>query len=405
MSQTLLTPSMIAKEALMAFKNKLGFTKAVDRQYSDEFAIKGAKIGSTITIRKPPRFTVNSGPAINIENVVEESTSLSLSNQKHVDFQFNSNDLTLTVDKFKERYLDQAVLALANQVDVDGLTLAAQSVFNSVGTPGTTPATALLYLQAQQKLNELATPSDDKRSMFVNPAGQASIVDALKGLFQSSEKIAEQYESGMMGMALGAKFFMAQNIFNSTIGVATGTPLVNGANQTGSTLACDGWTNSTAGILNLGDIITLAGVYKVNPITKQSTGVLQQFVVTATANSGASTGPVAALGISPSIITSGPTQTVSGSPADNAVITVFGTGGTLTANNILSHEKAFTLGTADLEMPNGVDFASVASDPESGLSLRIVRAYDINNDMFPTRIDVLYGWAALRPEWACRVVG
>lgn len=405
MSQTLLTPSMIAKEALMAFKNKLGFTKGVDRQYSSQFAVKGAKIGATVTIRKPPRFTVTSGPTINIQNVVEESTSLTLSNQKHVDFQFDSADLALSVDAFKERYLDNGLIALANQVDSDGLTLAAQSVYNSVGTPGTTPATSLLYLQAQQKLNELACPSDNKRSMFINPAAQPVIVDALKGLFQSSEKIAEQYESGMMGMGLGSEWYMSQNIQNSTIGVATGTPLVNGANQTGATLACDGWTNSTNGILNLGDIITLAGVYKVNPITKQSTGVLQQFVVTATANSGASTGPIAALGISPSIITSGPTQTVSASPADNAVITVFGTGGTLTANNILCHKNAFTLGTADLEMPKGVDFAAVASDPESGLSIRIVRAYDISNDMFPCRLDVLYGWAALRPEWACRVVG
>lgn len=396
---------MIAKEALMAFKNKLGFAKGADRQYSDAFAVKGAKIGATVTIRKPPRFTVNSGPGINIENVVEESASLSLSSQKHVDFQFSSTDLTLSVDKFKERYLDNAVLALANQVDVDGLALAGQSVFNSVGTPGTTTATALLYLQAQQKLNELSCPSDNKRSMFINPAAQASIVDSLKGLFQSSEEIAQQYESGMMGRGLGADWYLAQNVSTGTIGVATGTPLVNGANQTGASLACDGWTNSTAGILNLGDVITLAGVFKVNPITKQSTGVLQQFVVTATAASGASTGPIAALGISPSIIVSGPTQNVSASPADNAVITVFGTGGTAYVNNILAHKNAFTLGTADLELPGGVDFAAIASDPDSGLSLRIVRAYDINNDMFPTRIDVLYGWAAVRPEWACRIMG
>lgn len=388
----------------MAFKNKLGFTKGIDRQYSDEFAIKGAKIGATVTIRKPPRFTVNSGPTINIENVVEESASLTLSNQKHVDFQFLSQDLTLSVDKFKERYLDQAVTALANQVDVDGLTLAAQSTYNAVGVSGTTPATALLYLQAQQKLNELACPSDDKRSTYINPAAQSSIVDALKGLFQSSEKIAEQYESGMMGMGLGAKWYMAQNVFAYTTGTGGGsspTTLTTGSPQTGATLSVVAWGSTSTAVI--GDVFTIAGVYKVNPITKASTGVLQQFVVTA--NATASGGAITNLGISPSIIVSGPTQNVSAAPATSAAITLVTTANTLTANNILCHEKAFTLGTADLEMPHGVDFAAVASDPETGLSLRIVRAYDINNDMFPTRIDVLYGWAALRPEWSCRILG
>lgn len=404
MAQTILTPSMIAKEALMAFKNKLGFTKGCDRQYSDEFAVKGAKIGTSITIRKPPRFTVNSGAAINIENVVEESASLSLSNQKHVDFQFSSNDLALSVDKFKERYLDQAVLALANQVDVDGLTLAAQSTYNAVGTVATTPATALVFLQAQQKLNEMSCPSDNKRSIYINPAAQASMVDALKGLYQSSEKIAEQYESGMMGLGLGANWYMAQNVYSYTAGLLGGTPICNAATpQTGASLITDGWTSSAAARVQVGDVFTIASVYKVNPITKASTGVLQQFVATAIGSSDGSGNMT--ISISPSIVISGPTQNCNAGAADEAALTFLATASQLCANNILTHEKAFTLGTADLELPSGVDFAAVASDPDTGLSLRIVRAYDINNDMFPTRIDVLYGWAALRPEWACRIVG
>lgn len=403
MANTLLTPSIIAKEALMAFKNKLGFTKGVDRQYSDQFAVSGAKIGSSITIRKPPRFTVTSGPALSVQDIAEESTSLTLSNQKHVDFKFSSQELTLTVDKFKERYLDNALIALANQVDLDGMALAAQSVYNAVGTPGTTPNTALLYLQAQQKLNELACPQDNKRSIFVNAAGQATIVDALKGLFQSSDKIADQYESGMMGIGLGAKWYLAQNVANGVVGPLGGTPLVNGASQTGASLLTKGWTAAAASRLVVGDVFTIAGVNKVNPITRQSTGVLQQFVVTAAFSSDASGN--GSVSISPSIIVTGATQTVSASPADGAAITVLGTAGTASVNNILCHEKAFTLGTADLELPGGVDFAAVASDADSGLSIRVVRAYDINNDVFPCRLDVLYGWAALRPEWACRIMG
>lgn len=387
----------------MAFKNKLGFTEKVDKQYSSEFAIKGAKIGNTVTVRKPPRFTVSSGPALNVQNVIEESQALVLSSQKHVDFLFSSVDLTLTIDRFKERYLDNAVIALANQVDLDGLTMAAQNTANFVSTPGTTPNTMLLFLQAQQKLNEMACPSDDMRSFFIAPVTQPSIVNALSGLFQSSTRIAEQYEKGMMGQGLGAEWYMAQNIYSRTVGALGGTPLVNGGSQSGSSLATNGWSASITALLNVGDCFTIAGVHSVNPITKQSTGQLQCFLVTASVNSNSS--GQASIPIYPSIVTSGPTQTVDVSPAGGASITVSGAAGVSSPQNMLAHKNAFTLGTADLEMPGGVDFASVASDEESGLSIRIVRAYDINSDTFPCRLDILYGWAAMRPEWACRLQG
>lgn len=403
MANQILTPSIIAKEALMAFKNKLGFTEKVDKQYSSEFAIKGAKIGNTVTIRKPPRFTVSSGPALSVQNVVEESAALVLGSQKHVDFLFSSQDLTLTIDRFKERYLDNAVIALANQVDLDGLTLAGQTTANFVSSPGTTPATLLLFLQAQQKLNESACPSDDQRSFFIAPVTQPAIVNALSGLFQSATRVAEQYEKGMMGQGLGAEWYLAQNIWSRTVGALGGTPLVFGGSQFGSSLVTNGWSNSITGLLNVGDCFTIAGVNSVNPITKQSTGSLQCFLVTAAANSNSS--GQATISIYPSIVTSGPTQTVSASPAAGAALTISGAGAAVSPQNILCHKNAFTLGTADLEMPGGVDFASVASDEESGLSIRIVRAYDINSDTFPCRLDILYGWAAMRPEWACRLQG
>jgi hypothetical protein len=405
MANSILTPSVIAKEALMAFKNKLGFTANVDKQYSEEFAVKGAKVGSSITIRKPPRFTVASGATLSNQDVTEESASLTLDSQKHVAFNFTSQELTLSIDAFKERYLDNAVLALANKVDMDGLQMAAQNVANSVGSPGTTPSAALTYLQAQQKLNEFACPQDlSKRSFHVNPAAQTSIVDALKGLFQSSEKIAEQYESGVMGMGLGGKWYLGQNIYSHTSGQRGGTPLMNGATSSGaSSIVTDGWTASAANRVKKGDVFTIAGVYAVNPITKQSTGSLQQFVATADAASDGSGN--ATIAIYPSIVTSGSTQTVDAVPADNAALTFISAASTVNVNNILMHKNAFTLGCADLELPQGVHFAAVASDKETGLSIRIVRAYDISNDAFPCRLDVLYGWKAVRPEWACRIIG
>ena len=404
MANSILTPSVIAKEALMAFKNATTFTKNADRQYSKEFAQTGAKIGNTVTIRKPARFTVRTGPALQVQNVVEEFTTLVLSNQKGVDFLFSTQDLTLSIDDFRERYIDQAIFALANQVDVDGLTMATNATFNNVGVPQTTPATALLYMQAQQKLNELDAPKDGNRSMLINPAAQPVIVDALKGLFQSSTEISEQYKTGKMGQGLGADWYMTQNIVNTTVGAQGGSPVITtNASQTGTTLLTTGWTASTT-VLGVGDLFTIAGVYKVNPITKQSTNVLQQFVVGNTVTSGSGAG-AASITISPSIIVSGPTQTVSASPGSGAVITVVGTGGYTCANNLLYDKRAFTLGCADMEMPEGVHFAARATDPESGLSIRIVRQYDINSDTIPCRLDLLYGWAALRPEWACRVLG
>jgi hypothetical protein len=412
MANSILTPSVIAAEMLMRFKNKLGFISGIDKQYSKQFAETGAKIGNTITVRKPPRFTIRTGAALQVQSVVEESQALVLSNQKGADFLFNTADLTLTIDDFMDRYVDGAIVALANQVDVDGLTMAAQNTANTVGTPGTTPGnqssptaqnTLAIYLAAQQKLNEMACPSDNNRSIFINPAAQAATVAQLSGLFQSSSEIAEQYEKGVMGMAVGATWYMAQNINSRTIGALGGTPVVSGAAQSGASLLTSGWSNSVAGLLNVGDVFTIAGVYSVNPITKQQTQSLQQFIATAVASSNGS--GVSTVAIYPSIVTSGSTQTVSGSPANSASITVLGAAGTVTPQNILCHKNAFTLGCADMEMPEGVHFAARATDPESGLSIRIVRQYDINSDTIPCRLDILYGLAPMRPEWACRISG
>lgn len=408
-TNSLLTPSIIAAEALRMFENELSFTKRIDKQYSKEFAKTGAKIGNTITVRKPWRPTVRSGPALQTQAVNEESVPLVLSSQKGVDFVFSMADLTLTIDEFAKRYVKPAIVAVANQVDIDLLTMAYQNTYNAVGTPGTTPSGSgatgaiLTYLQAQQKLNELSCPKDDERSFHINPAAEVDAVAAFSGLFQSASEISEQYRTGAMGKGLGGDWYMNQNIQNYTSGALGGTPVVSGASQTGSSLVTSGWTASVANLVSVGDVFTIGGVHKVNPITKQSTGVLQQFVVTAAASSNGSGD--ATISISPSIITSGSTQTVDAAPANSAALTFAAAASTLTANNLLCHKDAFTLGCADMELPEGVHFAARAQDEESGLSIRIVRAYDINSDQIPCRLDILYGSAAFRPEWACRIFG
>ena len=405
MANSLLTPSVIAKEALMQFKNGMGFSANVDKSYSKDFAKKGGKIGSSEKIRKPNRFTVTDGATYSAQDVTEDYVTLSVDTQKHVGFDFTSNELTLNIDEFSSRYLKPGALALVNQVDVSGLTMAAKNVANAVGTAGTTPSTLLAYLEAKQKIMESAGPQDDAYSMLINPAASTKIVDALKGLFQSGDEIGKQYKRGVMGKAIGAEWMISQSIYSHTSGQRGGTPLVNGNPASGATtLVTDAWTAAAANRVKAGDVFTIAGCYKVNPITKVDTGVLQQFVVTADAASDGSGN--ATLSISPTIYTSGSLQNVTSSGSlDNAALTFVSNASTINVSNLLMHEQAFGLAFVPMEKPEGVHFSAVETDPETGISIRIVRDYSLSTDKFQCRMDVLYGWAALRPEWACKILG
>ena len=404
---SILTDSIIVKECLLALKNNLGFTKNVNRQYDDKFAVEGAKIGDTINLRKPSRYQVTSGATFVAQDSVDQSLPLVLDTQNHVGMAFSTKDLTLSVDNFRERYIENAVIALANKVDNDGLKLY-QSVPNAVGVPvaSTPPSTLKGFLQAKQKLAENGAPIDTY-SAILNPASEAAMVNGLSGLFQSAEKIAEQYEKGVMGMAAGCKFSMSQNVWNHTIGPLGGTPLMAGATVDGATtIVTDAWTSGNASRLKKGDVITIGSVYAVNPQTRQSTGALQQFVVTADCPdiSGGITIP-----IYPAIQSTGQYQNVDSLPQDEAAILVFGAASTyqnvVVPSNMVFHKDAFVLGCADLMLPKGMHMAARASDPESGLSLRLVAGYDLVNDRMLSRLDILYGWKCVYPELACRVVG
>lgn len=410
MANTLLTPSVIAKEALMQFKNGMGFSANVDKSYSKDFAKKGAKIGTSEKVRKPNRFTVTNGATYSAQDVTEDYVTLAIDTQKHVGFDFLSSDLTLSVDDFSNRYLSPAALALVNQVDIDGLTMAAKNVFNAVGTAGTTPAALLTYLQSKQKALESSGPQDDKYSYLINPAASTVIVDALKGLFQSGDEISKQYKRGVMGQAAGGEWMLSQNIYQSTSGQRGGTPLVNMASVPNGTasLITDAWTAAVANRLKVGDVFSIAGVNKCNPITKADTGILQQFVVTADVASDGSGN--ATIPFAPAIYSTTSLQNVFAAPADNAALS-FVLGGAsvgtsaVTAHNLLMHEQSFGLAFVPLEKPEGVHFSAVETDPETGISIRIVRDFDFSNDKFRCRMDVAYGWAALRPEWSCKILG
>ncbi len=303
--------------------------------------------------------------------------------------------MTLTVEEFSERYLKPAAAELANQLDFDTITNFNQ-VYNLVGTPGTVPASFQSLANVGQRMDEGSVPQDG-RVLILNPAAYWSMANALITLFVKS--VAEPALKGFLANIANFEIYLDQNIQSQTVGAFAGSPVVNGANQTGSTIVTNGWTASITGLLNVGDVFTIAGVNAVNPKNRQSTGALQNFVVTATANS--DSGGNSTISISPAITTTGAYQNVTGSPANLSVITVKGSASTAYAQNLGFVRDAFGLVVVPMELPDGVDFK--ARETYKNISMRIVRAWDINNDVFPCRVDLLYGVATYYPELACRL--
>lgn len=421
MANNLLTISKITNEALMVLENSLTFTGGVNREYDNQFAVTGAKISNTVNVRRPGRFIGTTGPALNVEDFNETSVPVVLGDttkygaQFHVDTQFTTQDLALSLGAFSDRVVKPAVAAIANRVDRDGLLMAKNSTANNVGVPGTPPTGLLTYLTAGAYLDAEGAPRDGQRSVVVEPFTAATIVDSLKGLFVPGDKIGEQYRSGLMGKDSGGmNWMMDQNVISHTYGswnTVAGALTVSGANQGLAT----GWTNfstininsTQAAVLQQGDTFTIAGVFAANPQNRQAYGSnrLRNFVVQST--TALSVG-VTAVTVFPALIYGGQFQNVTAVPAAGAVVTptsiVTGTANAVVSpQNILYHKNAFTMVMADLELPEGVHFAGRASDDQAGLSIRIVRQYTINNDSIPARFDVLYGWAPLYAELACRV--
>lgn len=419
MANNILTPIMITRESARVLENNLSFTKLVNREYSDEFAVRGAKIGATINVRIPPQYIGRTGPALAIEDAVETYRPLTLTTQFGVDVSFTSQDLTLSVDDFSERFLKPAMATVANKLDFDGLQMAKNNTWNQVGTPGAIPNSSLTYLQARAKLLDQAAPVDDKMNAVLSPIAEVVLVDANKGLFQQADKIGEQYASGRMGRALGMTFNMDQNVPVQSLGPLGGAPVTTGAqsapaaptgNLTAATanmltpfaLVTGGWTAAAGLRVRAGDVFTVPGVFSVNPQNRQSTGDLQQFVVTADASSSAA--GAATLNILPRPVFTGAFQNVtsaSGNIPASSPLTFAGVANTGYRQNFVFHKDAYMLGTADLIMPDGVDWKARVN--HKGVSIRAVRQYRIGTDDLPTRLDVLYGWSPLYPQLGCRV--
>lgn len=402
MANSILTIDMITRKCLEILENNLVISRNVNRQYDDSFAIEGAKIGSTLRIRLPDRALVTDGAALQVQDDNEQYTTLAVASQKHIGVNFTSAELTMQMDDFAERVLKPRVSQLASSVDADVASVY-KSIYNAVGTPGTTPSTSAVLLAAQQKLNEFATPMST-RYATVNPAANAGLVEGLKSLFNPTGTISRQFKNGMMGEGvLGLdEINMSQSIVQHTTGVSPTAPIVATAVTTeGSTSLAISFTSGSP-TFKIGDVFTIASVFAVNPQTRQTTGSLQQFVVTADVTVSSNT--TATLSVQPPMYTSANAlATINAFPAASAVLTFLGGSATAYPQNLIYHKDAITLATADLLLPQGVDMAS--RQVHNGISLRIVRQYDINNDRMPCRVDVLYGFAAIRPVTAVRLWG
>lgn len=407
MANTVLTPDIIAKEALMILDNELVMAKNVHRGHEKDFtSVNGYEVGDTVSIRKPTDFTVRTGATASSQDVVEGKTSITVDTMKGVDFSFTSTELTLDIKDLSERVIRPAMVQLANTVDADLLSLYKQ-VPNWAGTPGQTINSFADFAKGPERLDELAVPQD--RAAVLSPADNWGLVGSQTGLYIQGAA-NEAYRKGSLGQLAGVDTFMAQNVQTHTVGAHGGTPLINGAAQnvaystvkdTGTqSLVTDGWTASAA-VLKEGDVFTIANVFAVNPVTKATLPFLRQFVVRSDVTADG-TGN-ATLTISPPIISSGAQQTVSAAPADNAAITVLGTASTGYRQNLIFNKKAFALCMVPLVAPPGA--VDVARQSYKGTSVRLIPYYTGSSDTSAWRLDILYGKKAIDPRLATRISG
>jgi len=390
----------VTREALRILHQKCNFIGSIDRQYDDSFAQSGAKIGDSLKIRLPNKYTVRTGRVIDVQDTAETSVTLQVATQKGVDTSFTSTDLTLSLDDFSQRILEPAMSVLAANIEADAMSMY-KDVYQEISDVGAA-ITSTDVLNLGKKLTDSLTPISP-RSFNMTTQDNVDLVDALKTLQNDQGKISKNYREGM----IGNQFLGFTNVFQNTLWPThttgsddgTGDHKVGAAGQTGSSITHG---SEGSGTLKQGDIISFAGCNRVHPETKADTGELMKFVVTADMSATATT-----VSISPAIVTSGATQNVSASPTAGGAIwkresddsTAIGASADYRVS-MAYHKEAFAFATADLIMPKGLDFA--AREVMDGISMRIVRDYDINNDNLPCRIDVLYGYKAIRPELACR---
>lgn len=397
MSNTLLTIDQITRKALVVLHQNLNFIGNIDRQHEASFGNEGRQIGDTIRIRLPNQYTVRTGQVWNAPAITEQSVSLTVNRYRGVDMNFSDQDMALRIEDFTERHIVPAMSVLAANIEADALSMV-NSVYQAVDNIGA-PMSLRTVGRARKVLNDALAPMND-RCVILNTQDNLDVVDNAKSLFQDSTAIKQQYREGMVGRTAGFDFYENTLMPTATTGTFVGaTMTVSGATQTGSTIniVAPGALTTTFAV---GDVVTFAGCFRVHPETKATTSDLQQFVVTAAATANGTT-PIA-LSISPAIVTSGARQNVSASPTNGGAVNKVGGASAVYRPSIAFQKEAFTFATADLPVPKGTDIAT--RKVMDGISMRMIRDFDSVNARFITRLDVLYGYTAQRPELATRIL-
>lgn len=399
---TFITPTWIGREVLRVADNNTRFVRNITKKLGNDFLVSGVKVGDTVGVRLPQRFVTTKGQAFQGQGITDQVVYVTITDQANIGWQWSSSQGTFDVQDTMERYVNPAATQMANTWDKDGLGRVYQDVYWSAGTPGTVPTANTTYLELADRLTMISAVPMDSRNMVLNSLAATAIANANVTLFNPSRLIGQALEDGMfMSKALKwNEWWEDVNTYPHVYGTYTGTPLVKGASQTGSSLATDGWTSGGA-TLNRGDVFTIGsgatGCYAVNVQGYQNTTLLQQFTVTQTVSD--STGDMT-IAISPPIVTSGPYQNVVAAPANDATINVLGTSAVTSMQNLGFHKQAFVMASADPIMPNQGKAKIVR---KNGIAMRLWEASDIMTDQHPSRLDSFYGFRTVRPDWAGRI--
>lgn len=391
MANSLLTIDQITNEALRLAHEKASFIGTINRQFDSSFGRSDGKIGDTLRIRKPSQYTRRQGSRVmDVQDAEEQNTTLVTATQDGVDMRFNSRELSLDLQNFSQQHLEPAIATMISGIESDVLQGCTKLTYNLAGTAGTSPADLAAVGAARAKLNQYLAPKDGNRCVQMDSVAMGTLVNGLKGLFQDSDQIKKQYREGMVGRTAMADFYENERTWSIT----NGADVAGAINQTSftnglSSLTVDAYTAAAT----VGSVFTIAGVKAVHPETKQAYSHEQQFTVTAATTT--------SITFSPAMYWEGARQNVDHQPSENDVITHVGSASTAYQQNLMYHKDAFTFATADLPMM--ADASKCVVKTYDGLSVRVWQASDIRNDEMLTRIDMLYGYAAIRPGWACRI--
>jgi len=400
---TNLTIDMITREALEVAHEKISFIGTIDRQYDDSFANTGGKIGSTLRIREPNKFTRRTGSRVmDVQDVTTTSQTLTVATQDGVDMSFNSAELALDIDLFSQQYIEPAVSVLISGIEADVLTDITKGIYNQVGTPGTVIGASgdiSALGDARAKLNQGLAPKDGNRFVQMSSITMSSIVNGTKSLFQDSTQIKEAFREGFISRNAMATWYENERVYSHTNGSSDNTGTVNDTVASGDTtvtLASMGASKT----ITKGSIITFAGCYDVHPETKVAYSHLKQFVITADATTDGS--EAVTVSVSPAInYASGATQNCSAVPTNGGAALISGAASTAYSQSIMYHKDFATFVTADLPLMD--DAIKCVRRNKEGLAIRVWQGSDIKNDEMLLRLDILYGWKLLRPEWATRL--